>query len=160
MKRPNKMMLIIPALIAVMIGVVSTLSLPLITLEPERFSVYKTQYSESDFDVNDVKVKYHTPGELTIHFYISGGDGFRDLTFSFICKDASDDHIFANTSGSLQIQGVGYTPLNSTSLNNGDLVEGVLIWNDVPTGDQAIKAIITLDNIATDTESFRIELRQ
>jgi len=161
MARRTKILAIaIPVAIVVVIGVVTTLSLPFFTLGPEPISIYQTTYTDSDFSIDDVKVKYYTSDELTVHFYISGGDGSMDLTFSFICRDPSDDHILASSSGTLQIQGVGYTPLNSTSLSIGDLVEGVLIWDDVPTGDQAIKAIITLDNIATDTESFSIELRQ
>ena len=159
-KRYRVLLLIIPVLMAILIGVITTMSLPFFSLGPEPISIYTTTYTDSDFSIDDVKVKYYTSDELTVHFYISGGDGSRDLTFSFICRDSSDDPIFASTSGYLQIQGVGYTPLNSTSLSIGDLVEGVLFWDDVPTGDQVIKAIITLDNIATDTESFSIELRQ
>ena len=160
MRRTKILAIAIPVVIVVVVGIVTTLSLPFFTLGPEPISIYTTTYSDSDFSIDDVKVKYYASDELTVHFYISGGDGSRDLAFSFVCRDSSDDPIFASTSGSLQIQGVGYTPLNLTSLSIGDLVEGVLHWGDVPTGDQAIKAIITLDNIATDTESFSIELRQ
>jgi hypothetical protein len=161
MRRRIKILAIaIPVAIVVVVGIVTTLSLPFFTLGPEPISIYTTTYTDSDFSIDDVKVKYYTSDELTVNFYISGGDGSKDLVFSFICRDASDDPIYTSTSGTLTIQGVGYTPLNSTSLNIGDLVEGVLLWDDVPTGDQAIKAIISLDNIATDTESFSIELRQ
>jgi len=158
--RTRNIIIAIPVLIITLISIITTLSLPFFTLGPEPISIYTTTYTDSDFSIDDVKVKYYTSDELTVNFYISGGDGSKDLTFSFICRDESDDPIYASTSGTLTIQGVGYTPLNSTSLNIGDLVEGVLLWDDVPTGDQAIKAIITLNSIATDTESFSIELRQ
>ncbi len=161
MKRRTRIVaIVIPAIIVIFVGIITTLSLPFFTLGPERISIYTTTYSDTDFSIDDVKVKYYASDELTVHFYVSGGDGSRDLTFSFICRDASDDHIFASTSGTLQIQAVGYTSSNSISLSSGDLVEGILLWEDVPAGDQEIKAIIALDNIATDTESFNIELRQ
>ena len=161
MRRRIKILAIaIPVSIVVVIGIVTTLSLPFFTLGPEPISIYQTTYTDSDFSIDDLQVKYYTSDKLTVHFYISGGDGFKDLSFSFLCRDSNDDPIFASTSGTMQIQGIGHTLPNSTSLNIGDLVEGVLLWEDVPAGDQEIKAIITLDNIATDTESFNIELRQ
>ena len=85
MKRRTMIFIVLPALFAIIIGIVFTLSLPLYSIEPERFSVYRTQYSESDFSIDDVEVKYYTSDELIVHFYVSGGDGSNDLTFSFIC---------------------------------------------------------------------------
>ena len=56
---------------------------------------------------------------------------------------------------------------NGRILNNGDilvavddLVRGVLYWPDVPSGVQKIKAVVSLTNIAQDTESFFIGLHQ
>ncbi len=161
MKRSTLVVLIVlPALFALLIGIITTLSLPVYTLGPEKFSVYKTQYSATDFSVDDLQVKYYTADELIVRFYISGGDGAKDLRFEFICRDNSGAHIYSATTGTMLVEAIGDTATNSTSIGNGDLVIGVLHWNDVPAGNQQIKATISLQDIAADTYSFYIELRQ
>ncbi|MCW4013013.1 MAG: hypothetical protein NWF07_08485 [Candidatus Bathyarchaeota archaeon] len=159
MNKGAKILIIAIPVLVIIIGIVTTLSLPIFTLGPEEFSIYTTTYVSSDFSVDDIRVKYFDPDELSIWFYISGGDGAKDLRFEFICLDGSDDLIYSSTSGTMLVEAVGTTLTNSTSISNGGLVSGVLTWSDVPSGDQAIKAVITLDNIVTDTESFHIELR-
>lgn len=156
----------IPVMFAILIGVITTLSLPVFTLGPERISIYDTSYEVPDFKVDDVRVKYFDADELTVWFYISGGNGERDLRFEFICRDSDGDLMYANSTGSIMVETAGYSfgdpdyQTNSTSLSSGDLVLGVLEWSDVPSGDQRIKSVIDLDGIAVDTESFHIELRQ
>ena len=159
MRRRTKIIMVVIPVLVIVIGIITTLSLPIFTLGPEEFSIYTTTYVSSDFSVDDIRVKYFDPDELSIWFYISGGDGAKDLRFEFICIDGSDDLIYSSTSGTMSVEAVGTTITNSTSISNGDLVSGALTWSDVPSGDQKIKAIITLDNIVTDTESFHIELR-
>lgn len=158
-KRSKLVLIIVPILFAVIIGVITTLSLPIFSFGPEKISIYSTSYVATDFTVDDVTIRYYTPDELTVYFHLSGGDDAQDLDFEFICRDASGDHIYSSANGTLLIQAVGYPISNSTSIGNGDLVTGVLTWSAVPSGSQKIKAVITLDNIAVDTESFYIGLK-
>jgi len=158
-KRAKITIIVVPILIAIIVGVITTLSLPIFTLGPEEFSIYTTNYVSSDFSVDDIRVKYFDPDELTVWFYISGGNGAKDLRFEFICIDGSDNLIYSGTSGTMYVEAVGTAITNSTSISNGALVSGVLTWSDVPSGDQKIKAVITLEGIVTQTESFHIELR-
>jgi hypothetical protein len=158
----NKRILIIafPAVVAIILGIITTVSLPINTLGPEKISLYTSTYQATDFSVDDLQVKYYNANELAVRFYISGGDGVKDLRFEFICRDESDVHIYSTTSGTMVVEAVGAGVTNSTTIENGDLVGGVLHWNDVPAGNQQIKAIISLQNIAVDTYSFYIGLRQ
>ena len=160
MARRNKLVIAVPAILAILVGVALTLSLPIFNLGPERFSIYTTDYVESDFSIDDLTVTYYDADELTVQFYISGGDGAKDLIFKFICRDSDDELIYSTSTGTMTLEAVGSVITNSTSLDSGDLVIGELHWSDVPVGDQRIKAKITLDNIVLDTESFHIELHQ
>ena len=160
MNRRTKILLIaIPALFALVVGVITTLSLPMYTLGPEKLSFYTTSYEASDFSISDLRVKYYNADELTVRFFITGGTGSNDLKFEFICRDEFGDHIYASTPGTMTIDGVGSAATNSTSIQSSGLVIGVLKWNNVPSGAQTIKAIINLDDIVLDTESFFVELR-
>jgi len=171
MKRRHKILLVaIPVFFAFLIGAITTLSLPLFTLEPEQISRYVTTYNDPDFTVYDVRVKYYDADELTVWFYLTVEDGSEDLRFEFICLDSSKDFIYSGSnSGDVVIETAGYSSgdpeysSNSTTLYSGtpgSLVIGVLEWIDVPAGNQRIKAVIDLPGIAVDTESFHIELRQ
>jgi len=171
MKGRTKVLFIaIPVLFAILVGVITTLSLPIFTLGPEQISIYDTTYENPDFTVFDVRVKYYDADELTVWFYITGGDAQEDLRFEFICLDSNKDFIYSGSnSGNVTVETAGYSSgdpeysSNSTTLYSGTpgtLVIGVLEWVDVPAGNQRIKAVIDLPGIAVDTESFHIELRQ
>lgn len=160
MKRRKILLIVVPLVLAIVVGVITTLSLPFNTLDPERISIYSTTYEVPDFKVDDVRVKYFDADELTVWFYISGNETGKDLLFEFICRDANGDLIKAGEPGNITIEAVNYPEINSTDLITGDLVMGILEWPDVPVGDQRIKAVIDLDGIAVETESFHIELRQ
>ena len=160
MNRRTKVLLIaLPVMFAIVIGIITTLSLPFYTLGPEKMSFYTTMNEASDFSVEDVTVKYYNPDELTVRFFITGGDGSEDLKFEFICRDINGDHIYASTSGTMKVDGIGSSATNSTTIQSSGLVIGILKWENVPSGDQTIKAVITLDDIVLDTESFFVELR-
>ncbi|MBN2334076.1 hypothetical protein JXL21_00855 [Candidatus Bathyarchaeota archaeon] len=160
MNRTRTLIIAIPVMLVIGIGIITTLSLPLQTLEPEKISVYRVSATQSDFTFQEVTVKYYTENELTVRFYLSGGDGQKDLRFEFICLDANGDKVYASSSqGTLSMQAVGYQPNNSTALDTGDLVKGVLKWPDVPSGAQQIRAVIQLEDIVPVTEQFFIELR-
>jgi len=159
-KRHRILLFVIPIIFAILVGVITTMSLPFFSLGPEQISLYDVTYDSADFQVDGIKIRYYTRDELIIWFDVSGGDGAQDLTFEFICRDISNDHIYATSSGSMEINAVGYTITNSTSLAVDDLVKGVLYWPDVPSGVQKIKAVVSLTNIAQDTESFFIGLHQ
>ena len=122
-------------------------------------SFYTVTSEASDFSLDDITVKYYNPDVLTVRFHISGGDGVEDLKFEVVCRDISDDHIIASTSGTMDIDGIGSSATNSTTILSSDLVLGVLKWDNVPSGDQTIKAVINLDDIVLDTESFFVDLR-
>ena len=156
----KKLIIVIPVLLTITVGVITTLSLPIFTLGPERISIYTSEYQATDFTLIDIKVKYYEPDELEVRFYLSGGDGVKDLRFEFICRDTNDDHISSAGSGTMLVEAIGDSVTNSTTISNGDLVKGILIWHDFPSGDQQIKATITLQDIVLETESFFIDLRQ
>ena len=160
MNRTRTLIIAIPIMLAIGIGIITTFSLPLQTLEPEKISVYKVSATQSDFTFQEVTVKYYTEDELTVRFYFSGGDGQKDLKFEFICLDSNGDKVYSTSSqGTLSMQAAGYQPNNSTVLETGNLVKGVLRWPDVPSGAQQIKAVIQLKDIVPVTEQFFIELR-
>ncbi len=160
MKRRRILLIVVPVFLALVVGVITTLSLPFYSLGPERISIYDTSYEVPDFNVDDVRVKYFDADELTVWFYISGNKEGKDLRFEFICRNENGDLIEAGGNGNIVIEAVNYPEVNSTDLITGDLVMGVLEWPDVPVGDLKIKAVIDLDWIAVETESFHIELRQ
>ena len=57
MRRRTKVLLIaLPAILAVVIGVITTFSLPIFTLGPERMSFYISTTAASDFAVNEITV--------------------------------------------------------------------------------------------------------
>ncbi len=157
-KRTKVLVLAIPML-AIVVGVITTLSLPTFTLT-EQLSLYDLTYEATSFVMDDIKVKYYDADELIVKFYLSGGDGVKDLSLEFICRDMSKDHINATASGTMYLEAVGAAVTNSTTIHTGDLVVGVLHWDDVPSGNQVIKAVISLDNIVIDTESFFVDIRE
>ena len=161
MQRRTKILFIaIPAFLAILIGLITTLSLPVNVLPPENIPSYTTvQYTSSIFTVNELDVKYYNPDELTLYLTISGGDGSQDLHVEFICRDVNEDHIYAGDSGSIYIEVIGDSLTNTISINQNDLILGYIDWVDVPSGIQEIKATIDLTDIVLDTESFFVELR-
>jgi hypothetical protein len=159
-KRSQVVLIAIPVFLAIVVGVITTLSLPIFTLDPEKISLYDVNYESTDFNLEDISVKYYDEDKLVVRFYVSGGDGSKDLKLEFICRDEYTNHIYASSSGTIQMDAVGDTLTNSTSIDSGDLVMGILIWTDIPSGTQQIKATIDLTDIVLDTESFFIDLRQ
>jgi len=159
-KRSQVVLIAIPVFLAIVVGVITTLSLPIFTLDPEKISLYDVNYESTDFNLEDISVKYYDEDKLVVRFYVSGGDGSKDLKLEFICRDEYTNHIYASSSGAIQMDAVGDTLTNSTSIDSGDLVMGILVWTDIPSGTQQIKATIELTNIVLDTESFFIDLRQ
>jgi len=161
MRRNQVILVIIPIALALGIGLYTTLSLPIYDLGPEKFTVYNIETSASDFVFDDLKIKYYEKDKLTIKFYIHGGDGSKDLRFEFICRDSSGDKLYSSssTAGSVTIQDEAGSVSNTTTINNGDLVGSVLKWNDVPSGNQVIKAVIQLEDVVLDTWMFYVEMR-
>jgi hypothetical protein len=159
-RRKKTLLIVVPVFLVILIGVITTLSLPIFTLGPEKISLYDVTYESTDFTLEDISVKYYDRDELIIKFFISGGDGSKDLRFEFVCRDETDAHIYASTSGTMLLEAIGYALTNSTSIGSGDLVMGVLVWADIPSGTQQIRATVDLTDIVLDTESFFIDLRQ
>lgn len=161
MRRNQVILVIIPIAIVIGMGLYTTLSLPIYDLGPEKFTVYNIDTSSSDFVFYELSVKYYEEDELTIKFNINGGDGVKDLRFEFICRDASGDKLYSSSSvaGSVTIQDESGSVSNTTTINNGDLVGSVLEWYDVPSGNQVIKAVIELEDVALDTWKFYVAMR-
>jgi len=166
MRRRTKVLFIaIPAILAVLIGVITTLSLPSFSLGPERFSVYGTSYEESDFDVVDIDVKYYSEDELTIYFDLSSPVNVDYLYFEFICRNSDGDFIETGLGETydLEMQFTSGTPNEIISNSGGTGLSGDVMGFlklDLDAGDYTIEAIISMDNIVVDTESFYVELKQ
>jgi hypothetical protein len=155
----------VPVFLAIVIGVITTLSLPIFTLGPEQFSVYSTSYEESDFKITDIDVKYYTRDELTIYFDLSSQVDVDDLYFEFICRGSAGEFIETgnNETYDLVIDFISGTPNSILSNSEGTGQTGPVMGVfelDLDAGDYTIEAIISLEDIAVDTESFYIELKQ
>lgn len=160
MKRRKQILLIsVPILLAVIIGVITTVSLPLISVGPEKVTHYTVSPVSSDFSFESLRVKYYDPDELMIWFDFSGGNGASDLRLEIVCRDESGNRIFASTSGTVTLEALDKTVTNQTIIQEHGLVEGVLRWYDVPSGTQRVKIVFVLEDIVLDTENFFIELR-
>jgi len=166
-QRTRILMIAIPALLAILVGIITTLSLPMYTLGPEKLSLYSTSYDSSDFDLDEIKLEYYNKDELTIWFYLSCDTPEDYLYFKFICMNAAGEQLKAQTSGTVMIEtaaypsGAQYNSSGTINLSPGDTVMGVLeLKGSLPEGNYKLKAVINLDNVVVDTDSFHVELRQ
>ena len=118
----------IPVVLVIIVGVITTLSLPIFTLGPEKISLYDVNYESSNFELNSMKIKYYEPDELIVKFYIDATASGKNLRFEFVCRDENAQHIEATTNGNISIVVTGGPSYPLIDISSGEEVMGVLQW--------------------------------